>query len=42
MSGETVLYAVDSGDLISIASAIRAKASSSSLLTFPTGFITAI
>ena len=37
-----ILYAVTPSDLTSIASAIRSKGNTSSLLTFPTGFITAI
>jgi hypothetical protein len=42
MSGESILYAVDSADLISIASAIRTKGNTSANLAFPSGFITAI
>lgn len=38
----SVLYAVDSADLISIASAIRTKGNTSANLAFPSGFITAI
>ena len=37
-----IFYAVPTSDLTSIASAIRSNGNTSSLLTFPTGFITAI